>query len=94
MLLGVPSLLSFDGFVVCCVMVVVRCAVLSVGCWWYLCLCLYVACCVVCVDLGWRVMVAVWCSLWCFGVCGVLFVCCSFVLMLFASCMVVVRYVV
>ena len=78
MLIGVPSVLSFDCLVACCVMVG-YCSLFGVECWLsvvIVCV-LYGVCCVVCVVLGCRVMVAVWCSLWCFVVRCVLRVVCS-----------------
>ena len=80
MSLYVPSVLSFDGFVLCCVMVGC-CSLFGVECWLFVVivfffLWLYVVCRVVCVVPGCRVIVAVWCSLWCFVVCCLLCVVC------------------
>ena len=77
-LLVVPRALSFDGFVVCCVMVGC-CSLFGVECCLLVVivfLWLYVVRCAACVVLGCRVMAAIWRSLWCFGACCLLCVVC------------------
>ena len=98
MLLGVPRVLSFDGVVVCCVMVGC-CSLFCVECWLLVVIVFVVVCCLLCGGVLFSVVVSwlrfgVRCGVSLCVVCCVLCVCCRLMLIVVASCMVVVRRVV